>query len=168
MNTAKVNAGFEYHLELIDRHGRVIDREMVLNLMPVEGLNYLLGAGLKSVTPFANWYVGLYEGSYTPDPTDTAALFPSAATELTAYAESQRRTLTLGAIANGAADNQASKAEFTGNTNGKLVMGGFIASAPSKGATTGVLISAVRFNSPKPLDAGSVLRITAGFSITST
>lgn len=163
----ETKAGFKYDLELVDRHGKVIDRETVFNLIPIQGLNYLLGAGLKSVTPFANWYVALYEGSYSPDPDDTAATFPGAATELTAYAESTRRTLTLGAIANGAADNVASKAEFTGNTNGKLAMGGFITSAPAKGAATGVLISAVRFNSPKNLDSGAVLRVTAGFSITS-
>lgn len=164
-NAAK--AGFTYTLETI-KNGKVIDREVVHNLLPIEGLNYLIGAGLKAASPYTTWYVGLFEGAYTPVPGDTMAAFPAAATELTAYEESTRRTLVLGAIADGTVDNLASKAEFTGTTDGKQAAGGFIASSPTKGATSGVLISAVRFTSPKALDDGTVLRVTGGFAITST
>ncbi len=163
----RAQAGFLYTVETI-KDGKVIDTEVVHNLLPIEGLNYLISTGLKAGSAFTSWYVGLYEGDYTPVPGDTMAAFPGAATELTAYDESTRRALTLGAVASGAVDNAASKAEFTGSTNGKLAMGGFVASAPAKGATTGVLISAVRFTSPKALDDGTILRVTAGFSITST
>lgn len=159
-------AGFVYTIETI-RDGEVIDTEVVHNLIPYEGINYLLDAGLKGATPYTNWYIGLYEGNYTPTPNDTMATFPAAATELTAYAETQREPLVLGATAMGAADNMASKAEFTGTTDGKRAMGGFVASTPAKGASTGVLISAVKFSSPKPIDAGTILRVTAGFSIAS-
>lgn len=164
-NSAK--AGFVYTIETI-KDGKVIDREVVHNLLPIEGINYLISTGLKGGAAFGAWYIGLFEGAYTPVPGDTAATFPTAATELTAYSESTRRALTLGTVAAGAADNQASKGTFTGTTNGKIVQGGFVASAPAKGATTGVLISAVRFSSPKHLDSGTVLLVTAGFSIVSS
>ena len=164
MDTGK--AGFEYVIETV-RDGVVIDREVVHNLIPIEGINYLINAGIKGASQLSSWFVGLYEGNYDPVPGDTAATFPAAATELTAYSEAARPALTLGAVALGAVDNQASRAEFTGTTNGKLVYGGFVSSASAKGSGSGVLLSAVRFTSPKSLDAGTILRVTAGFSIIS-
>lgn len=163
-NTPK--AGFTYVIETV-RDGVVIDTETVHNLMPIEGLNDMLSVWLKSGTQAATFYVGLYEGNYTPAPSDTAAAFPAAATELTAYSETARVPLVLGAVSGGASDNSASKAVFTGTTDGKSVMGGFISTAPAKGATTGVLASAVRFTSPKSLDNGTILRVTCSIQIVS-
>jgi len=163
-----INLGFTWHIERVRKSdGAVLEREEIHNLVPVEGLNYLISTALKNGVPFANFYVGLFEGDYDPVPTDTAAAFTAAATELVAYTEVNRPTLVLGAVANGTVDNTAAKAEFTGTTNGKRAQGGFISSAPTKGAATGVLVSAVRFPSPKPLDAGTILRVTAGFSAVS-
>jgi len=160
--------GFVNTVETLDRNCRVIDVEVVKNLIPIEGLNYLLNTGLKGGAQSTTWYIGLYEGLYTPIPADTAATFPASATELTAYSETTRQLLTLGTVAAGAADNSASRGVFTGTTNGKFAQGGFISSAAAKGATTGVLISAVRFSSPKPIDNGGVLRVTAAFTSVST
>lgn len=163
-----INLGFTWHIERVRKSdGAVLEREEVHNLVPVEGLNYLISTALKNGVPFANFYVGLYEGAYNPVPSDTAATFPGLATELTAYEQTTRQLLTLGAVSNGSVDNSAAKAEFTGTTNGKQAQGGFISSAPTKGASTGVLISAVKFPSPKPLDAGTILRVTAGFNAVS-
>ena len=47
------------------------------------------------------------------------------------------------------------------------VYGCFIASAASKGATTGSLLSVVRSPSPKQVDASTVLRVHAGFQFLS-
>lgn len=154
--------GFTYTVETI-RNGAVIDRSVDCNLIPIEGLNHLTGVTLKGETQITSWYAGLFKGAYTPVPSDTAATFPTAATECTAYT-GDRKVLTLGAIASGAVDNSAVKAEFTGTTDGEVVTGGFVSSAVTKGATTGVLISAVRFSSPKTLNAGDVLRVTAAFN----
>lgn len=160
-----INLGFTWHIERVRlSDGAVLDSEVAHNLVPVEGLNHIISVALKNGVPFANFYVGLYEGAYTPVPTDKATTFPAAATELTAYEQTTRQPLVLGTVDNGTVDNVAAKAEFTGTTNGKFAQGGFISSAPTKGAATGVLISAVKFPSPKPLDAGTILRVTAGFS----
>jgi hypothetical protein len=158
--------GFTYTIEAV-KDGQVIDSETVHNLIPIEGLNHILDVALKNGTAQAAFYVGLFEGAYTPIPADTMATFPGTATELTAYSETTRQVLTLGAIAAGQADNVDSKAVFTGPTNGKQAHGGFISSSPTKGSTTGVLISAVRFSSPKTFDSGTELRVTCAFSAVS-
>ena len=163
----KAHFGFYYDIETVREDGVVLDRDRVYNLIPVEGLNYIIEAALRNSAAFPSIYVGLFEGAYTPVPGDTMAAFPGAATELTAYAETTRQVVNLGAATGGVAESSAAKAVITGNTNGKQAQGAFISSSPTKGATTGVLLSAVRFPSPKPLDAGTVLRITCGFTAAS-
>ena len=78
---SKLRAGFDYLIEIVDRDGNVRDTERVHNLMPGEGLNYVLGAALKGAAQITSFYVGLYEGNYTPVAGDTAATFPVSATE---------------------------------------------------------------------------------------
>jgi len=163
---SEIRGGFNYLVQILDQHGNVRESEVVHNLMPTEGLNHMLGVTLKGVAQVAAWYVGVFEGNYTPVPGDTAAAFPASATESTAYAEATRRALTLGSVVAGAVDNSASRAEFTLNA-AKTLYGGFISSASAKGATSGVLLSAVRFSSPKVLASGEVLRVTAGFTLVS-
>lgn len=108
----------------------------------------------------------LYEGDYTPVAGDTAATFPAAATEFTAYDGTTRKTFVPGAVVGTNVDNHDNKAEFT-FTPAKVVYGGFISSSSARGSTSGVLLSAVRFGSPKSVDAGGVLRVTAGFTLAS-
>lgn len=166
-------AEFDEQGNMIEGSGVITDTETVHNLIPIEGINYLISAGLKSGAPYGTWYIGLYTGAYTPLSTDTAALFPSNATECTAYtgttpAGAFRQQLILGAVTSGACDNTASLALFTGTTNGTLAYGGFITTSSAIGSITGVLISAVKFSTPKALDSGTILRVTAGFSVTSS
>jgi hypothetical protein len=164
MNT-KIHPGFTYLVEVV-KDGVVVDSEVVHNLMPTEGLNYMLSTAIKGTAGLSPWYIGLYEGNYTPVGTDTAAGFPAAATETTAYTEATRVEFNEGTVAAGAADNSANRAEFTFNA-AKTVYGGFISSASAKGGVSGVLLSAVRFSSPKVLEIGAVLRVTAGFTLAS-
>lgn len=156
--------GFEYLLRTIRlRDMAVVDEIKAFNLVPIEGLNYLIGAGLKQAAQFPNFYVGLFEGAYNPVPGDVMATFPASATEFTAYSETARRPLVLGDIAAGAVDNSASLARFTGTTAGKQATGGFVSTSPTKGSSTGVLMSAVRFPSPRPLESGFALDALASF-----
>lgn len=165
LRTANVShVGFKYLLRTVRlRDMKVLDEVPAYNLVPIQGLNYLIATGLKQGVAFPNFYVGLFEGDYTPVPGDVMADFPANATELTAYTESQRRPLVLGDVANGMVDNTASLARFTGNTAGKQAMGGFISSAPVKGAGTGILMSAARFPSPRPLETGLALDVIGSF-----
>lgn len=163
--TERESIGFTYVVELV-RAGCVIEREERHNLMPVNALNHVLGVALTQQPQAAGWYIGLYEGNYTPIATDTSANFATDAIECTAYNEAQRLAFTPGAIAGGSCDNSATRAEFTFNAD-KTIYGGFLSSVPGKGALTGVLLSAVKFASPKQPQPGDVLRITAGLTLTS-
>ena len=157
----KVVMGFRYVVDtLVD--GVLVDSEEVTNLMPVEGLNHVLNAVLKAGGTFPNWYIGLYKGNYTPSSADLMSTFPAAATELTEYDETTRRLFVSGTVAGGACDNVLNKAEFTANAT-VTAYGGFITTSATKGNASGVLLSAVRFASPKLLSDNAVLRVTAGF-----
>lgn len=163
---SKTHIGFTYHLELFDPFGRLINVDTVRNLVPVEGLNYFIGAALAGTTQATQHYAALYEGNYTPIPSITAAAMVAAATECTTYSNSTRVLWVPGTIAAGRVDNVASRAEFTATAD-KTVYGGFITSSSAKGSTSGRLVSAVRFSSPKAFSTGSVLRVTAGIEFVS-
>ncbi len=159
----KMGAVYEYELV---RDGVVYDRWTEKNLMPLEGLNHVLGVTLKGVTQVTNWYALVYEGNYTPVNGDTAATFPASCTETTTYSGATRVAFTPGAVAGGTVNNSASRAEFT-FTADKTIYGGAIVSASAKGAVSGVLLSAVKFASPKSPATGDILRVTAGFTLVS-
>ena len=153
--------GVLYWIESVSPAG-VITREGPLhNLVPYEGLNHMLNVVLKGATAVSTWYIGLYEGDYTPTPSVTAATLGGLATECTAYTPATRVEFQEGTVVNGSVDNAAALAEFT-FTADKTVRGSFISSAQSKGSGSGVLLSVVRFPSPRVQVNGSVLRILAG------
>lgn len=163
---AELLAGTMFHVEVEAADGTIGQREAKANMIPNQGLEYFVGILFDGVTPAADWFIVPYEGNYTPGPTVTAATAPAAATESTAYDETTRVLFNTASAGVGARSNSANKAEFTFNAD-KTIYGVWVVSASAKGATTGVIISFVRFASPKLCDAGSVLRVTAGFAIAS-
>ena len=162
----KLGAGFTYEVEVIDKDGKVLDSETIHNLMPIEGINHMLNVTLKGTTPVTAWNVGVYEGAYTPVASDVMSTFPSVAVESTAYAGSTRGALSLGAVSAGAVNNFSATTDLAFNA-GKTIYGGFISSSSGRGSTSGVLLSAVRFASPKVLDDTSTLRVKASFTMVS-
>lgn len=152
--------GFEYNVEHI-RRGKVIATEKVKNLVPTEGLNHILSTVFKAGTQLTSWYVGIFEGNYTPVLGLTAATVASASTESTAYTSATRVAWASGSVSAGTLDNSASKAEFIMNAD-KTIYGGFLISSNAKGGSAGVLGSAVRFATAKVLETDDTLRITAG------
>lgn len=170
MNThaqADAAAGFEYLVERICRRtGKVLESELVKNTVPMQGLNHMANVVFKQATQVSQWYIAPFEGNYVPTGAETAANAPALTTESTAYEETARQPFEPGDVANGGLINTENKAEFN-FTTAKTVYGMFMTSASPKAATTGVLISIVRFSSPKPVDTESLLRVTAGFAITS-
>jgi len=158
--------GFEYLIESFDAQGNLLSEEIVHNIMPIQGCNHMLAvtAGLAAQAP--GWWLGLYSGNYTPIASDTAASFPAAATEFTGYEGSTRKPFVSSQPVSGSMDNGASKAEFI-FTEDATVHGGFLVSASGKGATTGLLWSAVKFASTRSPGAGGLLRVTAGIVLVS-
>jgi hypothetical protein len=149
------------------RDGKVIDSWTVDNIVPTEGLNYLLNAGYKNAPQMSNWYIGLFSGNYTPVSTDTASTFSQTATEVTAgYNENTRQLANFSSSTSAYIDNSSSLATFTFN-NTVTVYGSFISSSSAKGSTTGVLGSAARFPSAKSMTSGDLLQVTYALSLTS-
>jgi hypothetical protein len=180
---ASVKAGFKYNVEHLRRADLigggsgnirsidgidyvVLSAEEVHNLIPTEGLNYMLGAALTGVTQSSLWYIALFEGNYTPIAGVTAATFPAAATESTAYDEAARVAWTAGSISAGSVSNTASKAVFTMNAT-KTIYGIAQTSVSTKSATTGTLVSVARFAAAKSVVATDVLNVTSTLTATS-
>lgn len=157
--------GVLYWVEKISSAGVITREGPFHNLVPIEGLNHMLNVTLKGLSQVPTWYIGLFEGEYTPTPDVTAATLPGLATECTAYNPATRVEFQEGTVSGGSADNAAALAEFT-FTAGKTVRGSFISSASSKGSTSGVLLSVVRFSSPKTFGVGDVMRVFAGPTVT--
>lgn len=161
----KAKIGFEYVFQCYSPAGVLLWEEKAKNLIPNEGRDYMLNASLLAGAQFSSWYIGIYEGAYTPQTSDTMATLPASATEITtAYSEAARVLLVPDALSGGLYVNDATPAEFT-FTAPKTVRGGFISSGSTKGGTTGVLLSAVLASSPRAVDTGEVLRVRAGLSL---
>jgi hypothetical protein len=108
----------------------------------------------------AAWYVGLTAATPTFANGDTASSH-GGWTELTAYSESVRQTLTLGTASGGSIDNSASKAAFTINANSTTIGGAFLITVSTKSGTTGTLYGGGALSvGNKTLDNADVLNVT--------
>lgn len=157
--------GGVFSFELV-RDGVVIDQWSEHNLVTTEGLNHLLNVTFKGSTQASTWYVGLFEGNYTPVAGDTAATFPASATESTAYDETTRQLWNTDAVSSGAVNNGTNKAIFTINAT-KTLYGMFLTSASAKSATSGTLFSATRFSTSRSVIDNDELRVTYTLTATS-
>ncbi|GER16680.1 hypothetical protein [Variovorax boronicumulans] len=164
--TSEIKSGATYTTEVVAPDGTVSQCSVEHNKVPIEGLNHMAAAIFKSGAQVGTWYIAPFEGDFTPTDDDKAATIAAAAQESTAYSAAARLEFVEGAVNSGAVDNSANKAEFLFNAP-KVIRGVFLVSASPKGANTGTLISVVRFLSPKNVDAGSTLRVVAGFAFAS-
>jgi len=132
------------------------------NLVPDEGLIYLLKSGVLGQSQISNWYVALFSGNVNPSSNWTASNFASVASEITSstegYSETSRpqwvpnsTTPTSPTISNSNAPALFSIACTTSIT----ISGAALLSSPVKGGTSGVLLSAVRYPAPYTMNNGS-------------
>lgn len=143
------------------------------NLLPDEGLIYLLSVGLNNGTKIPTWYLSLYAANYTPLPGLTAASYPATASEITSntegYTEPTRRIWTPTAPTTPLIDNLTNKASFTIATASSLtVNGAALLSEATKGAVTGKLISATKFSAARTLYNTDVFNLAYRVQLTST
>jgi hypothetical protein len=163
MNEQINDVGFTYHVDIV-RDGEVIDCWDVDNIIPTEGINYLLGSSLAGSTAYPTWYLGLFEGNYTPVATDIAATFATLALESSAYALTTRTPWVPGGVSGGSVTNTLSVAAFTMNAT-KTIYGAFMVPVSAKNALSGVLLSAARFPSPKSVVANDIIQVTSGLTL---
>lgn len=157
--------GFEYLFQAFDREGRLKWEERLRNLIPTAGLNYIVSAAMAGGAQFSTWYLGLSETAYAPVAGETMTTIMTNAPECTTYAGGARKTLTPGAVAAGLYSNTASPAEFV-FSGAATIRVGFMSTVATHASTTGLLISAVQFPSPKVMATGETLKVTAGVQLT--
>lgn len=143
------------------------------NLIPDEGLIYLLSVGANNGTKLATWYLSLYAANYTPLAALTAASYPATASEITSgtegYSEATRPVWTPTAPTTPLIDNLLNKAAFTIVTASSLtVNGAALTSESAKGAVTGKLISATKFAAARTLYNTDVFNLAYRMTLTSS
>lgn len=162
MPSHKLLVGGKYSGQII-RKGDVIDEFEADNLVVDEGLNAMLDILFHATAQITTWYLGVFEGNYTPVNTLTAATVAAAATECSAYASSTRPAFDEAAASSQSTTNSANRASFVFNAT-KTIYGAFLVSNSTKGGTSGTLFSAARFGSSKSVVSGDELLLTYTFT----
>jgi len=148
------------------RAGKLLWADEFDNLVVTEGLNDSLDKHLKGSAYTAAWYVGLTGGTPSFAAGDTMASH-AGWTEVTAYDEAARQTLTLGTVSGGSVDNSASKATFTINVNQTTIGGAFVVTNNTKGGATGTLYGGGAFSAGnKTIDDNDTLAVTVTLTAT--
>jgi len=160
--------GGVFDLEHRNGKGELCGRDISANIIPTEGLNYLLSAGVAGGTVVNPFYVGLFEGNVTPGASLTHATLVATLTECTAYDETTRVAYVEGAVSAGSVDNGSNRAEFTMNAT-KTIYGGFLASSSTKSTTAaGTCLAAAKFSASRAVVAADVLAVKYTLSATSS
>lgn len=155
---ANIQTKGQYHCQII-RDGKVIDDWTEDNLVVNEGLNSMLNVMFNGAAQITTWYVGVFEGNYTPVATVTAATIAASATESTAYTSSTRPEYVEATSAAQSTTNSASRASFVFNAS-KTIYGAFLISSNTKSGTSGTLFSAARFSTSRAVVSGDELLVT--------
>lgn len=145
-----------------DAQGRERWREAFWNLIPTEGLNYVLETAFRSGAAIGTWRLGLISASPAPSlqSTDTAAQIGGANgwTEL-----GTRQTMTLAAASGGAI--AAATASFAIGSSGS-VRGAFMVSSAS--GASGTLYGEGLFAADQPVNSGDTVEVAVTLSLVSS
>lgn len=153
--------GFTYHFTQ-KRNGVVVDEWDAENLIPDEGVEYILGAALlPGVAKINSWYAGLWAGAYQPTGAVAASTLLSVATEVTAYSPANRVAFSPSSVAGG----DASATQSYTFTDRATLNGAFVSSSSAKNSETGVLVSVVRFGAERSVLSGDTLDVTNTVSL---
>lgn len=155
------------------RGDKLLHDEIGKNTFMTAGMAFLLNTIFHDLEKAASniWYVGIFKGNITPDVADTAAKLGSG----NAYSECQDADYddpitskpsyipidTVTAVIT----NAGSKAHFV-MAAGITVYGAFLSSVAAKTATTGTLMCAKRFGTPRAVIADDEIYVT--YQITCT
>lgn len=160
-----VKFGGRFDAKLL-REGELIDEWSFDNLVVNQGLNSNLSVYFNSGTPITTWFLGIFQGNYTPVATDTAATIASNSTECSAYSGGSRPTWTPAAPSSQSITNSASPATFT-FTGSATIYGAFLISSSTINGTAGTLFAAAQFGASKAVVSSDQLLLTYSFSASS-
>ena len=159
--------GFTWDLEITNAQGEQIERESNKNLIPAQGMAFLVRSPFGDVEPVSSFYLGLFRGNYVPSAGTTAADIPSNMIEFIDYSEDARPLWERRFDDESSMDNNINKASFT-VTQDRTIYGAFLVSQATKGGNSGLILSCVRFSSPKTVSAGQTINLTGGLTYIST
>lgn len=141
------------------------------NLIPTEGLAYILNVALGTTPKPASYHLALFSAAAQPAANWTAASFASTASEIVSmtegYSSATRPTWTPANTTTNSIDNMAAVAKVTMKTASSLtVQGAAMLTNSSKGGTTGALISASKYAAPRVFQDGDTYEIGYRISLT--
>lgn len=141
------------------------------NLIPTEGLAHILNVALGTTPKPASYHLALFSAAAQPAANWTAASFASTASEIVSmtegYSSATRPTWTPANTATNSIDNMAAVAKVTMKTASSLtVQGAAMLTTSAKGGTTGALISASKYASPRVFQDGDTYEIGYRISLT--
>lgn len=168
MSEHLIVSGFRYCFRLLNEDDSVASEIIADNLIPSDGMEFLMRAPFGDVSPIGNFYCGLWRGNVIPTKALKATDIPSNLQEFVGYSEAARPEWQREYDGNGTLDNsdQARIAEFSFTADANLY-GAFLVSSPTKGQGSGLLLSCVRFPSPRPVTAGQKGQLIAGITYVS-
>lgn len=149
-----VKIGGIFHVDCFDSNGNRKWSDVAKNLVVNAGLNHILDVVFHGTTPVSPWYVGL---KLTGSPASGDTLSSHAGwTEAAGYT-GVRKEYNEAAASGKSITNSANKASFAiGST--ATIAGAFIASASS--GTSGTLMCAANFTTPRAVENGDTLEVT--------
>ena len=141
------------------------------NLIPTEGLAHILNVALGTTPKPASYHLALFSAAAQPAANWTAASFASTASEIVSmtegYSAATRPTWTPANTSTNSIDNMAAVAKVTMKTASSLtVQGAAMLTTSAKGGTTGALISASKYASPRVFQDGDTYEIGYRISLT--
>ena len=141
------------------------------NLIPTEGLAHILNVALGTTPKPASYHLALFSAAAQPSANWTAASFASTASEIVSmtegYSAATRPTWTPTNTSTNSIDNMAAVAKVTMKTASSLtVQGAAMLTTSAKGGTTGALISASKYASPRVFQDGDTYEIGYRISLT--
>ena len=160
----------KFKVQCFDKDGNLKWEDENHNLVVNQGLQYMCGTALTSVTQITTWYIGLYGAGASNNPAAGDTMASHAGwTEVVPYSNANRPTCTFATATTAnpsVATNSASVAAF--NINATATVGGaFLTSSNTKSGTTGTLFSAADFSSPgdRSVASGDTLNVTYTLSL---
>lgn len=149
-----------------DGLGETVDH----NLNTIEGINNILDTVLHGATQYATWYLAPWTDNVTEQATWTAATFAAAAGELTTqYTQPTRVAFVESATVAGVTNNNANPAVFTSAVDNVVIRGLGLLSHSTKGSTSGVLFSAIKYAIARQLvSTGDSIGLTYELTLTDT
>ena len=154
-----------FKIQCFDKDGKLKWEDENHNLVVNQGLQYMCGTALTSVTQITTWYIGLYGAGASNNPAAGDTMSSHAGwTEVVPYSNATRPACTFATATTAnpsVATNSASVAAFAINAT-STVGGAFLVSNNTKSGSTGTLFSAADFSAPgdRAVANGDTLTVT--------